>query len=348
MRALHQSGVDGLGLNNSQPLYCGEGTPLLRYQLFNGGPDQESRLVLTIHHALYDAWTLEKLLDDLNYNYVHPHAERDGRAPYSRFVHHTAIMNKVEAADYWTSHLANTPLARFPQVPHAEYRTLARSVLKYNEKLDLAHMRSYGISVATVLMAAYGLLLSSYCDEEDVYYGTILSGRDEASFEDIMGPTISTVPMRLAIKKSEKILRLLTSTQDTLLKMQEYQHYGLENISRLPGSGPWNASKFMSLLVIQHDTKHVTTDRKDRSLFDIVEEESQMLLDYPLVITASMNSAASELELKTQYDEHCIGAVQVLRMMRHLYHIVMQMISLKGLVGQLKIITAEDEAEILT
>ena len=60
------------------------------------------RQVIRIHHALYDARTLDYFLDDLNHNYLHPGAERQGRRPYKYFLHHLAGLNKDEDAEFWT------------------------------------------------------------------------------------------------------------------------------------------------------------------------------------------------------------------------------------------------------
>ena len=61
-----------------------------------------------------------------------------------------------------------------------------------------------------------------------------------------MGPTMSTVLIRMIITKSDATLAFLSSTQETLLRMQEHQHYGLEGILELLAKGSKDAPRFIS------------------------------------------------------------------------------------------------------
>ena len=307
----------------------------------------QSRLLLVLHHALYDAWTMEKFIDDLSYNYYHPNAEREGRQPYLRFIQYIASMDHREATEYWTHQLADTPLTPFPDVPEAGYRPQTRKSATLNDRLDLSRTKEKGISAATLVAAAWAMLLSSYCNMEDICYGTVLSGRDEAFLEDIMGPTIATVPVRLAIKCTDRISDLLIRTQETLMKMRMYQHFGLERISRLPSEGPRNACKFSSLLVVQHDFSQMIGNSMDESLLDLADEQTQMFTDYPLVIISSINSANGRLELEAHYDGRCVDTMQIQRILRHLFHTMKQIAHLDGSVGQVEVTTPEDKAQIM-
>ena len=150
------------------------------------------------------------------------------------------------------------------------------------------------------------MVLSSYCDTEDICYGTVLSGRDAFS-EDIMGPTISTVPLRLTVDRSQKVADFLAGTQTTLLEMQKFQHYGLGKISRLPTEGPRNACKFTSLLVMQQDLTHLTTGQ-DENLFQFIDEQTGMYLNYALV--ANVSTTRDTIRVNLQYDDSCISNIK--------------------------------------
>lgn len=325
-----------------------EGSPLLYYQVVYSEVHQASRLLLTIHHGLYDAWTLDKFLDDLTYNYLHPQQERAGRTPYSSFIQYLATIDKGESAEYWTSQLANMPLSRFPQIANPGYRPQARDTSSFAGKLDLSCIKGQGVSGATVVAASWALLLASYCDEQDVCYGTVLSGRDEPFLEDVLGPTISTVPLRISFDKSQTVSKFLANTQNTLLEVRKHQHFGLENIARLPTDGPQIASKFNSLLVMQQATRQIAAETRDPLLFDFVDSESTLLVDYPLVVSTNLNSSTGEFSIQVQYDSSCLSAIEVQRITRHLHHVAEQLVKVRGFISQIEIVTREDTAEILS
>ncbi|KAL8766224.1 MAG: hypothetical protein Q9209_006938 [Squamulea sp. 1 TL-2023] len=324
--------------NTSLASQFGEGKPLLEYML---SPDC-TRQVLHIHHALYDAWTLDYFLDDLNHNYLHPGAERHGRRAYEYFLNHLAGLNKDQDAEYWTKQLAGVPIVPFPKTPDPGYKPSPQASIVHHLSIETAQIRGHGFAVATVVAAAWALLLSSYCDMEDVCYGMVLAGRDKPELQDVMGPTTSTVPMRMFVTKSDATLAFLSSTQETLLKMQEHQHYGLEGIFELLGEGSRDALKFASLLVVQQETRKVD----DAAVVKFAEDESSMSLDYPLVITTGFSSVSGQLHLTAQYDMTCLSSIQVQRMMRHLGRVVAQLSSVDGLVGQIDMFTPEDKKDI--
>ena len=338
--------LNGLEQSNVPRNSFGEGKPLLYYQLIDGESKHDSRLLLFIHHILYDGWTLAKLVEDLNYNRLHPQVERGGREPYARFVDHITTMTTTENARYWASQLANMRMVHFPPIPSPIYKFQATEVSTHKVKLELKNSRKQRIMPAALMMAAWGLLLSSYCDADDVCFGTVLSGRDEALLEDVMGPTVASVPMRVIVEKSREIRDFMTSTQNTLLQMQKYQHYGLENISRMIHDSTREASKFSSMFVIQHDTSGGKGTTEGDNL-EIVDEESKLLAEYPLVINASITSTTNQLHLRAEYDSRCIAIPEVQRLLRQLGNVAKQLALMQGSVGQVETITSDDKADIL-
>lgn len=334
--------VKSMAHEHSQRLYFGEGKPLFCYELYPGLTGSPPRLVLTIHHTLYDAWTLTMFLDDLNHQYFSPQVARPGRQPYACFIQYLATLDEAAAAAYWTNQLADTPLFQFPEVPNTHYRPQAKRFSTLKENVNLTNIKAKGISAATVIACAWAVLLSSYCNTEAICFGTVLSGR-EASIEDIMGPTISTVPMRLTVDHSQNIEDFLTSTQNCLLEMQAFQHYGLGKISRLPTEGPQNACKFTSLLIMQQNLSQSTAE-EDGVLFDIIDAQTQMHINYPLVL--SVSTTHNSVSMDMQYDDHCISGVQIQRMKCHFCHIVKQLATLDGPLCEIEIITPEDKVEI--
>ena len=328
---------------DSRHLFFGEGKPLCHYELCPGSTRNHASLIFTIHHALYDAWTLEKFLDDLNYRYLHPQTDQPKRQPYSQFIQYAVNVDETAAASYWTHILEDMPLFQFPENPNTDRGPQARSISTLSEKVEWSNMRTRGMSAATVIACAWALLLSSYCDTESICYGTVFSGRDAFS-ENIMGPTISTVPLRLTVDRSEKVADFLARTQTTLLEMQEFQHYGLGKISRLPTEGPRNACRFTSLLVMQQDLTHLTS-REDENLFKFVDEQTQMFLNYPLV--ANVSTTLDTVRVDLEYDDRCISTVKTQRMARHFCHVVKQLTFSDRSINDIETVTTEDKAQIL-
>lgn len=317
-----------------------------RYWIQQGERQDKTRLVLSIHHILYDAWTLNRLLEDVNHNYAHPYSTRQGARPYGYFIKYLSTLDSEEGAKYWANQLGGALFTPFPLLPHPSYRARTTESTEYQSILNLEDTKAVGISAATVVAVALGLLLSTYCAMDDICYGMTLSGRDEPGLEDIAGPTLSTVPMRIQVRRDQTVARLLAEAQESLLTMRQYQHYGLQNIAHLPNEGTRNASKFRTLLVIQHLFKKPVGDQDERIVQDLVPEETSMYVDYPLVVIAQVDASTGRFELRVEYDPMCLQTLQATRLIRQLEQIITECTCPNKLVSEVELITTADRAEI--
>lgn len=131
------------------------------------------------------------------------------------------------------------------------------------------------------MAAALALLISAYCFTDEVCFRLTLSSRDNPDLEDIAGPTLSTVTVRIGIPEDHRMADLLETIQTSLLAMRRHQHYGLHNIARPPVEGTKNTGQFRTLLVIQNDWIQFT----DKNVVqDLVPELTSMHINYRLVL----------------------------------------------------------------
>ncbi|KAI4117411.1 MAG: hypothetical protein LQ345_002352 [Seirophora villosa] len=318
-----------------------EGSSHFRWRI-----DQEQHcLVLSIHHALYDAWTIEYLLEDVNHNYNHPDHCRPGHTPYRRFIEYIAALDQDDARSYWGNLLRNAPISPFPLLkPHHQAQAIHSA--EHQIHLDLASIRTAKVSIATVIAAATALLISAYCYTDDVCYGMTLSGRDDPDLQDVAGPTLSTVPVRLRIRRDREMAEYLDETQALLLAMRRYQHYGLQNIARLPVDGIRNASQFRTLLVVQHGETRPTGISSRKVIQDLIPDMTSMNVNYPLVLIARADSGTGCVVMRIEYDPECLERVQAIRFIEQLGHLTRQCTPTARPVSEVDLLTTPDHASI--
>lgn len=97
--------------------------------------------------------------------------------------------------------------------------------------------RSYHTTVSTVLQAAWALLLTWLTGQDDVVFGTAVSGRptDLAGAESMIGLLINTVPVRATIGAETTTADLLEQLQGAYTKTLDHQHLALSEIHRITG-----------------------------------------------------------------------------------------------------------------
>lgn len=317
---------------------------LFQYQIDTDSSQYPTRLVIRMHHALYDAPTMHLLLQDVDLWYRNPTEVKPLPIPYRQFVDYLNATDSESASQYWTETLRDAPLTSFPPVEKYEDQTRATEHLDLSTRVSLDLFQKSGISPATSVTGAVALLLSSYSFADQVCFGMTLSGRDNPELEAVMGPTISTVPMRVHVSPQQSTSSLLQTIQHSILDMRDHQHFGLKNIMRLPEQGPKNASRFRALLVVQQGQE---SDADTPGVIQkLLPNECSMHVEYPLVIIAQICSTTESVDFRIEFDPNSVSEIQALRFIQQLEK-TMRELTLPGrLVSELDLISAADMADV--
>ncbi|MGW5354054.1 non-ribosomal peptide synthase/polyketide synthase [Streptomyces sp. NPDC004031] len=218
-----------------------ERPPLLRLLLAEVGPDRH-RLALSHQHLLLDGWSLPLLTAELWARY-------EGRtpapaAPYRAHLRWLAAQDTAASAAAWAgaladlaepSRLAPADPDRAAAVPHTrtvELDTAATAELE-------AFARSRGVTLNTLVQAAWGVLLGRLTGRDDVVFGATVAGRppELPGAETMIGLFINTVPVRVRIDPAESAGDLPVRLQDEQSRLIAHQHLGLADIQRAAGLG---------------------------------------------------------------------------------------------------------------
>ncbi|KAJ5170685.1 uncharacterized protein N7500_003468 [Penicillium coprophilum] len=201
------------------------------------------RVLVHMHHALYDGWSWQLLLKDLRS--ILSGEELTSKPSYNVvakfFIEQKLDKSATESSAYWHDQLQGLSPANFPtfyghsDITHATdkaTRVLDISVSKLNEVSQ--HLR---ISRQTIFQAAFCYILSSYIGTGDVTFGTVFSGRTLPlkSIETVLGPCIRTLPTRINLEKMEDVADLLLAIQNMNRKSLEHGIVSLQDIKKASG-----------------------------------------------------------------------------------------------------------------
>lgn len=313
------------------------GKPLSRYAIVEDGPRKS--FVWTIHHALYDGYSYNLTLEKVHHAY-----ENDLSVPrspsYSGFIRYLNSVESENSSQYWRQQLGGVETMNFPQLP-AGHQPQAGSILDHTISFD--RKTSTGITTSSLLRAAWSLLVSSYSGCKDVVFGVTQSGRDVPlkDVENIVGPTITTVPVRIQIPDSADVRQFLESIQDQTTTMIPYAHAGLQNIKRLSESAQL-ACSFQNLLVIQPSAENNQND----SIFASHEVVAQAAYLKSFGIVLECGLADGEINICAHYDSAIIPSQQMQRILYQFEHIVSQLSLENGLVSSIEVLSPPDKQEL--
>jgi len=167
------------------------------------------QLSIHLHHAVYDGWCWEQVLSDFSFH-LSGSAKLPIRPQYRDMVQYELSRSRESnefSKGFWKDFLDGAPNSRLPSF-HGH--TAAPSGI-FTETIGLrssrseyeASARKMGVSPQTLVQTAWGYLLSLFMGSPDVVFGTVVSGRTVTltGVEDILGPTILTLPLRVKIEQ---------------------------------------------------------------------------------------------------------------------------------------------------
>ncbi|MFB7358222.1 amino acid adenylation domain-containing protein [Streptomyces gardneri] len=217
--------------------------PLCRLLLIRLG-DGRDRLVVTHHLILWDGWSAWLFLEELFTLY-----ERAGDATglpqpgsFRDYLAWLDVQDTAAALDAWRGTLDGfdeptlvAPSGRDagPVIP-ADFDALLTQ--ESSDRLRTL-ARRHGLTLNTVLNAAWGLVLSAMTGRGDVAFGTAVAGRpaDVPNVAGIIGMFLNTVPARIAFAPDEPLLDLLRRMQSERASVMPYEHVGLGTLQQETG-----------------------------------------------------------------------------------------------------------------
>ncbi|MDZ7342542.1 MAG: condensation domain-containing protein, partial [candidate division KSB1 bacterium] len=305
--------------------------PLMRLTLIQEADDLH-RFIWIHHHILFDGWSLPLLLDEVFAIYEalsrrQPFTREPSR-PYRDYIAWLQEQDLDRAEKFWRAALTGfqspnqIPLDRFAGRALTELDEYTTERLLLSPDLSKAlqdFSRQYQLTLSTMLQAAWALLLGYYSGDDDVVYGSIVSGRpvDLSGSEAMLGLFINTLPVRVKIDSQATLLSWLQAFQLQLSELRQFEYCSLIQIqgwSEVPRDLPL----FHSILVFENYPLGEAITEKKGSL-QIQDIESYSRTNYPLTFVVS---PGKQIGLEIAYEKQRYESDTIQRMLRHLQQLL--------------------------
>ncbi|MER7484432.1 amino acid adenylation domain-containing protein [Streptomyces sp. NPDC126497] len=221
--------------------------PLMRCTVLALAGDRHE-LVLSTHHLLADGWSTSLLLRDLLALFD---GDGDAGSPAATgrcrdHLEWLAAQDRDEARAAWSAALSGLPgptlvspgrdTARVRVLP----KTLAVELPEAETAALLDAVRGHGVTLNTLVRAAWALCLHDLTGQRDLLFGAVVSGR-EADLPDVaetVGMFVNTVPVRVRLDADEPVADLLRRMQGEQAVLLPHHHLALAEVQRAVGRGP--------------------------------------------------------------------------------------------------------------
>ncbi|KAF6765263.1 hypothetical protein DFP72DRAFT_840165 [Ephemerocybe angulata] len=269
--------------------------PPLSLRLFIPSPSSTARprLVLIIHHGLYDGLSLAKLMSTVESLYQ--------ENPLPSPVQFVSLLPEIlhqerDGTEFWSQHLRGYRLAPLPRRPAASaiaYTARKRVIL--NTSVLASALSKTGVTLQCFFQAGLAKLLSSLTRSNDVVFGHVVSGRGIPGSEDVIGPMLNTIPCRVNLGGHESNLELLQKVHKSNLDVLSWQQASLRSVQKAMGlERLWDCLFAFQPMSIQNE-----------SIFKMEssDEESRLKIQYALHVEVEQEVNGFEIRAAS----HCDG-----------------------------------------
>ncbi|MBE9120382.1 amino acid adenylation domain-containing protein [Tychonema sp. LEGE 07199] len=299
--------------------------PLIRIALAQLEADT-FQFILSHHHLVLDGWSLAIVLEEVFAFYQafsqgeELHLKRP--RPYRDYIAWLHQQDLSAAESFWRQTLkgfaAPTAIARCNIVAgnHLESSGEQQVIFSATATATLqSAARQHQLTLNTLVQAAWALLLSRYSGEEDVVFGTVVSGRspDLIGAESVVGLFVNPLPVRVKINPQDVILSWLKELQAQQVEARQYEYSPLVEVqgwSEVPRSLPL----FESFVVFENYPSDASLQEKIHNL-KVENIRSLETTNYPLTVMAM---PGAELTLKIIFDRSYFEDSAIARMLKHL------------------------------
>nr|WP_281422355.1 non-ribosomal peptide synthetase [Photorhabdus caribbeanensis] len=219
--------------------------PLIRASLVQLA-DDDHVFLLTLHHIIFDGWSVSVLMSELSTLYTAFLAGKSDPLPpltiqypdYAAWQHQWLSAERIQSqSDYWRTRLADAPvLLDLPtDRPRPPRQSFAGNIWPVSLDMELTQSLKHlseqqGVTLFMTLLAGWATVLSRLSGQEDLVIGTPSAGRSRQEVESLIGFFVNTLALRMDLSGAPNVVELLARVRQTALAAQEHQDLPFEQV----------------------------------------------------------------------------------------------------------------------
>ena len=337
-----------------------ERPPLMRLHLIQLR-DSHFRFLLTFHHILLDGWSLRLLMSEALQIYADGPdvcASMPKPRPFPGFVEWLDRQNTDHAEKHWQELLRGFQAAsRLPfdaaggEPQAALQRELSISAESTEQISTMA--RAERLTLNSVVLGVWAMLLARHAAVDDVVFGTTLSGRPP-TFEGadrVAGLFINTLPLRVRLDQDIDCASWLRAIQAQQVAMQGLEQTPLVSVQKWSELPP-GESLFDSIVVFENFPKDSARIEAGAGL-QVSEEHYLEFSNYPLALLAVPGDNLRLIAIfdpgrfdESDIDELLLQCVTVLSAMASQPHAPLDDISLLSTAAQRRLLDEWNDTRV--
>jgi len=278
--------------------------------------DEEHVILMVMHHIVSDGWSMSVMMRELAEFY---RARMDSSQPemrpltatyrdYAAWQHQVLTPQRIEPTlDYWQQTLSDSVETLdlptdFPRPAEQKFEGATRPIHISGELSGQVSSLAAQLQVTpfTVLLAAYGLLLSRISGQRDLTVGTAVANRPDQLVEDLIGFFVNTVVIRQHVEGTETFLQWVQKTQQIATEAIGHQDVAFEQVvTRLAKSRDRSHSPLFQAAFILQNTPDALVAAPGMTIVPMPVDNGTSKYDLTLFLTEHGGIFGGHFEYRT-------------------------------------------------
>jgi len=222
----------------------------IRLGLYTDSSDNSNYLSLVIHHIAFDGWSIDVILHELGLYYNYYQALSQGKKAtldlptlsiqYKDFAiwqrSYLSGEHLAKELNYWSAKLKDFETLNLPldkaRPTEMDYRGLdVYFVLEEVVSIKLRTLaRELKVSLYSILLSGFYLLLRSYSNQDDIVLGTPVANRNYSQLENLIGFFVNSLALRVKINPELSVIEFIKSIGHEVINAQLHQDLPFEKL----------------------------------------------------------------------------------------------------------------------
>jgi surfactin family lipopeptide synthetase C len=298
--------------------------------------DEAYDVTWTYHHLILDGWSVFRAVAEAHalYNVVCGQSAPDllPAAPFRDYFVWLKDQDRTDEQRFWRDAMAGVTgpgtlqpqgVVRQPIAGAGDARVHRLCLSSRTTDALRALARRQAVTLGAVVQGAWALLLSRYTGQEDVVFGTVVSGRPDElpGVTGMLGMFINNLPVRVRVDGRAPLSAWLQDLHTRLIELRRFEHTPPGKIHEWANISP-RVALFDSLVVVQNNRADPALARPLHGGVRITEARGrgQLRTAYPLTLSVGLDGPQLGAELL--YDPRRFDAASVGLLAGHLANLL--------------------------